>query len=248
MKSMRIFAALLLFFVTVIFDPTIARPQQAPTPQPPKRVIVNFILPVNPDTVNLLLSVVNAQVRNGTKKITIVLSSPGGDPGSAFAAYNILRSVPAEITTFNAGAIDSAAMLIYCAGKYRFSFPNPARFLIHGTALNPITISVPVESRWLESQLVQLKSMDQVIAQVITANSTKKQSEVENAIHNQTILSPEEAKQWGIVQEIRDSFMEPDAVFVSVNTPSEQEKKGKPLQYTTEKPVISSGRIKKQAP
>jgi hypothetical protein len=35
----------------------------------------------------------------------------------------------------NAGNIDSAAMLIYCAGKHRYSFPDPARFLIHSNAL-----------------------------------------------------------------------------------------------------------------
>jgi ATP-dependent Clp protease protease subunit len=203
MKTLR-FAGCLLLVFALVFPVPISLAQQPP---PPERVIISFILPVTPDTVNVLLSVVNAQVRNGTKKITLVLSSPGGDPSSAFAAYNILRSIPAEITTFNAGAIDSATILIFCAGKHRYSLPSPSRFLIHGTALNPMTVSVNIESRWLESQLQQLKSMDQIIAQVITANSNKKQSEVENAIRGQVILSPEEAKQWGIVQEIKDRFM-----------------------------------------
>jgi ATP-dependent protease ClpP protease subunit len=125
--------------------------QQAPSPEPPEHVIINFILPINPDTTNLLLSVVSAQIRNHAKKITIVLASPGGDPSSAFAAYNILRSLPIEITTFNAGNIDSAAMLIYCAGKHRYSLPSPARFLIHSAALNPIQTNYPVEYGFLES-------------------------------------------------------------------------------------------------
>jgi ATP-dependent Clp protease protease subunit len=219
--------------------------QQPVPPQPPERVIINFILPITADSVNLLLSVVNAQVRNGAKKITIALSSVGGDPASAFAAYNILRNVNAEITTFNVGNVDSAALLIYCAGKHRYSLPGPTRFLIHGTSLNPLTTSVPVESRWIESQLAQLRSLDQVIVQTIAANCTKKPAEIEEAVHGQTILSPQEAKEWGIVEEIRNSFMEPGAVFVSVNTPPQQQDKGKSYQYTADSPPITSRSTKK---
>jgi len=207
--------------------------------QPSERVIINFILPVTPETVNLLLSAVNAQVRNGAKKITLVLSSSDGDPSSAFAAYNILRNVQAEITTFNVGTIDSATILIYCAGKHRYSLPEPARFLIHSAAVPPMTTSVPIESRWLETQIAQLRSMNAVIAQVIANTSTKKQSEIENAVQQQTILSPQEAVKWGIVQEVRERFMEPGAIFVSVNVPAEQQPKIKP-QFTTEKPVVSN--------
>jgi hypothetical protein len=45
--------------------------QQLPAP-PPQRIIINFILPVTPDTVNALLNIVNAQVRNGMFSAGIV--------------------------------------------------------------------------------------------------------------------------------------------------------------------------------
>ena len=213
--------------------------QQPPSPPAPERVIINFILPVDSNTVNMLLSVVNNQVRNGVKKITIVLSSPGGDTASAFAAYNILRNVPAEITTFNAGNIDSAAMLIYCAGKHRYSFPDPARFLIHGNSLM-MGPGVPLDYNFLNAQLQQIKSLNQMVTEVIAATVTKdKQSDLENAVHGQTILTPEQAKEWGIVQEIRSNFMEPGAVFVSVSTPV-PEKDSQP-KYGTPQPNITAG-------
>jgi ATP-dependent Clp protease protease subunit len=245
---MRLLSRSLWLGIAVLSFVVSAQAQQAPVQQPPERVIINFIVPVTPDSVNQLMSVVNAQVRNGTKKITIVISSSGGDPNAGFAAYNFLRNVQAEITTFNGGAVDSAALLIYCGGKYRYSLPDPSRFLIHPTALNPMTTSVNVESRWLESQLAQLKSFDQVMTQVIMANSTKKQSEIENAIRIQTILSPEDAKQWGLVQDIRPSYMEAGAVFVGVNVPPEKEQKQTPSPYTSDGPSISSGNVKKLTP
>jgi len=119
-----------IVFAALILLPFAAR-AQAQQPRPPERVIINFIAPVTTDTVNMLINIVNNQVRNGTKKITIVVSSSGGDPSAAFAAYNYLRNVEAEITTFNGGTVDSAAMFIFCAGKFRYSLPSPSRFLMH---------------------------------------------------------------------------------------------------------------------
>lgn len=194
-------------------------PAQMPSAAPPERVIINFIVPIDTNSVNMLLSVVNAQIRGGVKKITIILSSPGGDTTAAFAAYNILKSVPAEITTFNVGNIDSAAMMIYCSGKYRYSFPTPARFLIHGNALT-VGGGAMFDAHMLDAQLQQLTNLNQMTVDVISATTgEKKRKEIEEAVHGQTILSPEQAKDWGIVQEIRSNFMESGAVFVSVDVP-----------------------------
>jgi ATP-dependent Clp protease protease subunit len=219
-----------------------ASAQQPAQPSPPERVIINFIVPIDSNTVNMLLGIVNAQVRSGVKKITIVISSPGGDTASAFAAYNILRNVPAEITTFNGGNIDSAAMLIYCAGKHRYSFPNPARFLIHGNALT-LGVGVPMDYNFLDLQMQQIKSLNQMVVQVLTATTKKKQSDIENTVRGQTILSPEEARQWGIVDEIKDNFMEPGAVFVTVNAPAPETKK--PFEYSTLQPDVKSKTIER---
>jgi hypothetical protein len=80
-----------------------------------------------------------------------------------------------------------------------------------------------------------------MVAQVIASVSgKKKEAEIENAIHGQAILSPEQAKEWGIVQEIRTNFMEPGAVFVSVNNPVPVQEK-KSIEYTTLRPTVSAG-------
>ncbi len=227
-----------LGIVSTLLAPAIALCQSQPSGQPPpERAIINFIVPIDSNTVNMLLAVVNNQIRLGVKKITIVISSPGGDTASAFAAYNILKNVPAEITTFNAGNIDSAAMLIFCAGQHRYSFPNPARFLIHGNALT-LGTGVPMDYNFLDSQLQQIRSLNQMVVQVLAANTKKKQSEIEDAVRSQIILSPEDAKKWGLIQDIKDTYMEAGAVFVTVNNPAPEEKKA--LEYTTIRPAITS--------
>jgi ATP-dependent protease ClpP protease subunit len=98
-------------------------------------VIISFVGGIDSGSMAGLLRTVNEQIQKGNKDITLLIASPGGDTTAAFAAYNVLRNVPAEITTFNIGNVDSAAMLLYCAGKKRYSMPA-TRFLIHGNSFN----------------------------------------------------------------------------------------------------------------
>lgn len=222
----------LLSAVVLLISSSVTKAQQT---TPPPRVVINFVQPVTVDSVNLLLAAVNNQIRANQKNITIVLSSAGGDTLAAFAAYNILRSLPVEITTFNAGSIDSASMLIYCAGKHRYSFASPTRFLIHANALT--FQSVPLDAGSLESHLIQLKNLNDMVIDAISAVATSKRQEIETAIQNnrQIILSPDDAKQWGIVQEIRSTFMETGAVFVSIeNQKSSVPEINRPLIITSE--------------
>lgn len=235
------FTCSIVFLLALVPYTTPAHPQQ---PAPPPRAIINFLLPINTDSVNLLLAVVNNQVRAGVKNITIVISSPGGDTTSAFAAFNILRNVPAEITTFNVGNIDSAALLIYCSGKYRYAFPSPTRFLIHGNSLQ-INGNIAFDANTLEAQVQQLQNLNTMVVDVLVSISKHSKADIERAVlgSGNKILSSEEAKEWGIVQEIRTTFMEPGAVFVSVNSPTVEQKPTPTLKYSTI-PSVTSGMVK----
>src|ERR1700691_5469910 len=128
-------------FVFLAISAIVPAFSQAPEPKPvaPPPVIINFVVDINTNTVNQLVQIVNRQANSGTKRVTILIASPGGDVAAGFAAYNILRSIPnIELTTFNVGNVDSAAMLLFSAGKNRYSLPGPGpRFLIHGVSYNP---------------------------------------------------------------------------------------------------------------
>lgn len=160
---------------------------------------------------------VNTQVLAGNHRITILISSPGGDTTAAFAGYNVLRRLPAEISTFNIGNVDSAAMLLYCAGHNRFSLPGPGpRFLIHG---NSATSGIPMTSQLIGDQLAQVNNLNEMVVQAILSVAPGRRADIENAVRTQTILTPEQAMDWGIVQEIRRDFMEPGATLIAVDAP-----------------------------
>ncbi len=200
----------------VIAVPSFPQPQQQPTPQPDRVVVISFFAPIIGPSVNQLLMVVNQQVAQGAHKIGQA-TSPGGDTASAFTAYNFLRGLQGvQFTTFNVGNVDSAAMLLYCAGKNRYSLPGPTRFLIHGNSLT-IPSNMPMDALTLEAQLQQLKSLNQMVIQAVASASNKKQVEIENAVKGQVILTPEQAKEWGLVQEIKKDFIEPGVVPIQVS-------------------------------
>jgi len=185
-----------------------------------------------------LIAIVNNQIRGGVHKIRIVLSSGGGDTSAAFAAYNYLRSAPAEITTFNIGNVDSAAVILYCAGKYRYSFPA-TRFLIHGNSLN-ISGTVTMDAAALQGNLELLKNLNQMVVQVVSSTVNKeRQGEIDNAVRGQVILTPEEGIKWGLVHEIKATFMEPGAVLVSVSGAPSTEVKP-PIQFTSTTAEVTS--------
>jgi ATP-dependent Clp protease, protease subunit len=210
------FSSLLLVIALVS---TCVLAQEAPVPpiQGPKSVVINFFVQVDANTVNQLVQVIDNQIRAGAKKVTILISSAGGETTSAFTAYNFIRGLPVEVTTFNVGNVDSAATVIYCAGKKRYSLPG-TRFILHGASVG-FGGNTLLNMQGLESQLALLKNQNQMISHVIAANTNKKESDIDAVLRTETILNPDDAKSWGLVQEIRTEFLEPGAMLVTVNNP-----------------------------
>jgi ATP-dependent Clp protease protease subunit len=186
--------------------------------RPDQTVVIKFFVPIDFGSVNQLVQIVDAQIKNGAHKITILLSSNGGDPSSAFTAYNYLRGVSAEITTFNVGNVDSAAATVYCAGHNRYALQG-TRFLLHGNS-SVIPGNTMMDAAALEANLQILKNLNEMTASVIANTTNKKQADIQNMLRGQTIFTPEEAKTFGLVQEIKTEFMGPGAVMAAVEAPT----------------------------
>jgi len=198
--------------------PVISIAQQAPVaPAQEKPSVINFLVEVNVQNVNQLIGLLNTQLRNNVKKITLVISSQGGDAAAGFTAYNYLKGIPAEVTTFNIGNVDSAAAIMFCAGKNRYALKD-TRFLLHGTSLM-LPGGANVNAEGLESQLELLKSMNHLVSHVLSSTTNKKEPEVDQMIRGQVILTPDDAKKWGLIQEVRDTFFDPNANLITVVPP-----------------------------
>jgi ATP-dependent Clp protease, protease subunit len=210
-----------LLFVAVGIAVSAQTPQAAPV-QPPAvdmsaPLQLNWVVPVDANSVNQMIQVVNAQIHLGRKNFIILISSQGGEVLSGLTAYNFLHGLNASITTFNMGQVDSAANLIFCAGNHRYALPD-SRFLLHSsfTLLPPGT---PLNAQYLDGQYQQVLSMNKLMSDVLnSATNNKHTAEIEAAVRGQKILTPSEAKQWGLIDEERDNYVTPNAVIATIES------------------------------
>jgi ATP-dependent protease ClpP protease subunit len=175
---------------------------------------IKFFAPVMPDSINALMQIVDRKVSQGAKKMTLLISTPGGDVFQGLSAYNYLRGIPLEITTHNFGSADSIGVVLFCAGSKRLSVPH-ARFLLHGVMAN-FPGPASLEEKQLEERLKGLQIDMGNIARIISDTVKKEKQQILNDMLNRTTLYPEQAIQYGLVHAIKSELFEEGSEVYSI--------------------------------
>jgi ATP-dependent Clp protease protease subunit len=178
-----------------------------------KPVVIKFFAPVIDVTINALMNAIDQKMKQGVSEFILLISSPGGNVHHGLSAYNYLKGLPVTITTHNFGSVDSMGVVVFCGGSKRLSVPQ-ARFLLHGVSAG--FQNGRLEEKQLEESLKGLQNNVENIANIIAANTNKSVQDVRNAIIERTILSPEEAKAWGLVHEIKAELFEEGSEVISI--------------------------------
>jgi ATP-dependent Clp protease, protease subunit len=190
-----------------------------------KPIVIKFFAPVIDVTVNALMDAIDQKMKQGVKDFIILISSPGGSVIHGLSTYNYLKGLPVNIITHNFGSVDSIGIVLYCAGTRRLSVPQ-ARFLLHGVSTQ-FTGNQNLEEKQLEERLKGLHIDSENIAKVISVNTGKNMQEVINAMLERITLNPEEAKSWGLVNEIKSQLFETGSEVISIQAQQQQKQ---PLQ------------------
>jgi ATP-dependent Clp protease, protease subunit len=180
----------------------------------PDTFYIKFFAPVMPDSINALMQIVDRKISQGAKKMTLLISTPGGDVFQGMSAYNYLRGIPLEITTHNFGSADSIGVVLFCAGSKRLSVPH-ARFLLHGVMAN-FPGPASLEEKQLEERLKGLQIDMGNIARIISDTVKKERQQILNDMLNRTTLYPEQAIQYGLVHAIKSELFEDGAEVYSI--------------------------------
>jgi membrane-bound ClpP family serine protease len=106
----------LLLLPSVSMATSVPQPAPIPPPQPPKSLYLSFTAKVNDQTTTSLLNVLAAAIQQGTMKITLMLSTPGGSVMHGMTLYNYLTALPVELVTYNIGNVDSIGAIVFLAG------------------------------------------------------------------------------------------------------------------------------------
>jgi ATP-dependent Clp protease protease subunit len=133
------------------------------------------------------------------RDIIIYINSPGGSMTSMMAIYDTMQYIQPEIQTFCLGQAASAAAVLLSAGTKgkRMALPN-ARILIHQPAIE----SGYGQSSDLEIQANEILRMRTAMEKVLATHTGKDQDQIRRDIERDKFLTAEEAKEYGLVDEV----------------------------------------------
>jgi ATP-dependent protease ClpP protease subunit len=192
-----------------------------------KEAYIRFMAPVDPRTTATLFQIIDKKLSEKVQRIHLMLSSPGGSVFHGISVHNFLKGAPLEIFTYNFGQVDSIGVVIFCSGTKRFSVPH-ARFLIHGVQANFLG-NQSLDEKDLEERLKGLQIDYKNIARVIADTAQRPADKVLSDMNNRTTLNPQEAKDYGLVHEIKSELFPIDA---DLSVVGEIVQPAQPMQFT----------------
>ena len=132
------------------------------------------------------------------KDIQLYINSPGGAITSALAIYDTMQFIKSPVSSICIGQAASAAAVLLLAGEKgkRFALPN-SRVLLHQPSGGVQGTSMDVEIQTRE--MVRLRK---VLNEIIAKHTGQDIKKIAKDTERDFILSAEEAKLYGIVDEV----------------------------------------------
>ena len=133
------------------------------------------------------------------RDILMYINSPGGSMTSMMAIYDTMQYIQPEIQTFCLGQAASAAAVLLSAGTKgkRMALPN-SRILIH----QPAVESGYGQSSDLEIQAREILRMRTAMEQILARHTGKDEDQVRRDVERDKFFTAEEAKEYGLVDEV----------------------------------------------
>ena len=135
---------------------------------------------------------------NPTKDISFYINSPGGVVTSGMAMYDTMQYIKPEVSTVCIGQAASMGSLLLTAGAKgkRFALPH-ARIMIH----QPLG-GAQGQASDIEIQAKEILRMKSMLNDIYVNHTGKKLSEIEKSMDRDNFMSAEEAKKFGLIDEV----------------------------------------------
>jgi len=136
------------------------------------------------------------------KEIKFYINSPGGVLTSALAIYDTMQYIKCPISTVCIGSAASGAAVLLGAGTKgkRFSLPN-AQIMLHQVAISGVA-GQATEIEIAAKQIIKLKERTN---KILAKHTGKSLEIIEKDIDRDFYLSAEEAKKYGLIDEVINS-------------------------------------------
>ncbi len=164
-----------------------------------KDSIIFIGTPIDDQIANLLVAqLLFLEAEDPERDINLYINSPGGSITAGMAIYDTMQFIKNDVTTICVGQCASMAALLLCAGSpgKRFALPH-SRILIHqpsGGASGQAT-----DVRIMAEEILRMREMT---SRIIANHSNQTFEQVELDVERDRILSPPQAKDYGLIDEV----------------------------------------------
>jgi ATP-dependent Clp protease protease subunit len=174
--------------------------------------IVFLGTPIDDAVANLIMAqLLYLESEDPDKDISLYINSPGGDMAPGFAIYDTMQYIKPDVTTICMGqAASLAAVLLLCGAKgKRYVLPH-SRVLLHqphGWAQGQ-AIDIEIQAK----EIIRYRTL---LEEIIAEHTGQPVGKVHHDTDRDFILTPEQAKDYGIIDEVITS-RKPQAKLASL--------------------------------
>jgi ATP-dependent Clp protease, protease subunit len=164
-----------------------------------KDSIIFIGTPIDDTVANLIVAqLLFLEAEDPERDINLYINSPGGSITAGMAIYDTMQFIKNDVTTICVGQCASMGALLLTAGAKgkRFALPH-SRILIHqpsGGAQGQAT-----DVRIMAEEILRMREMT---SRILSFHSGMPFDQVEKDVERDRILSPLQAKEYGLIDEV----------------------------------------------
>lgn len=164
-----------------------------------KDSIIFIGTPIDDTIANLIVAqLLFLEAEDPERDINLYINSPGGSITAGMAIYDTMQFIKNDVTTICIGQCASMGALLLTAGTKgkRFALPN-SRILIHqpsGGAQGQAT-----DVRIMAEEILRMREMT---SSILAKHTGQPFDQVEKDVERDRILSPVQAKEYGLIDEV----------------------------------------------
>ncbi len=167
------------------------------------RLLVDRIVfigtPIDDMVANVIIAqLLFLQMSDPKKDIHLYINSPGGSVTAGLAIYDTMQFMTCDVNTYCIGQAASMGAVLLCAGAKgkRYALPN-SNIMIH-----QVLGGAEGQASDVEIRVKYMLKLKERLNTIISKHTGQSYEVVEKACDRDNFMSPEEAKKFGLVDEV----------------------------------------------
>ena len=146
----------------------------------------------------VVAQLLHLEAENPSKEISMYINSPGGVVTAGLSIYDTMQYIKPKVSTLCVGQAASMGSLLLTAGEkdMRFSLPNSS-IMVHQPSGGYQGQATDI---MIHAEFTQ--KLKRRLNEIYVNHTGQKYEVVEAALERDNFMSPEDAKEWGLIDEI----------------------------------------------